>query len=331
MQWSHFELETDDKLIGDEDCLFLNIYTPSNISVSQKLPVIIHIHGGAFVFGQGSDWGPKFITTRPMILVNLNYRLGPLGFLSSSDDLIPGNMGLKDQATALKWVQENIQLFGGDPNRVTITGFSAGGASVHLHYMSEWSTNLFQNGISHSGSALDCWVMQHCTEDKFQTVARLVGCQNGDRSKIVDCLKKKPGGDIVRTVRDLQPFLYNPYDPFGVVPETTDQKGKPFITDYPSNYIQAAKLQNKPWLITETKDEGLYPVAEFIRKPEYLPFVNDNWDLVGPNLLHYNGTIPNDKIHEVSEMIRKHYIGNDPINEKSYKRFCDVSVLFICS
>lgn len=327
LQWSHFELEAEDKLIGDEDCLFLNIYTPSNISVSQKLPVIIHIHGGAFVFGQGGDWGPKFITTRPMILVNLNYRLGPLGFLSSSDALIPGNMGMKDQATALKWVQENIQLFGGNPNRVTITGFSAGGASVHLHYMSEWSTGLFQNGISHSGSALDCWVMQHCTEDKFQTVARLVGCQNDDRAKIVDCLKKIPAGDIVRTVRDLQPFLYNPYDPFGVVPEPIDQKGIPFITEYPLSYIKSGKLQNKPWLITETKDEGMYPVAEFIRKPEYLPFINENWDLVGPNLLHYNGTIPNNKIHEVSEMIRKHYIGNEPINEKSYKRFCDVSSL----
>lgn len=326
LQWSHFLLDTDDKFLGDEDCLFLNVYKPKNLTSTQKVPVIFHIHGGAFVFGHGDDWGPKFITTRPLILVNINYRLGPLGFLSSSDALIPGNMGMKDQATAIKWVKDNIASFGGDPDRITITGFSAGGASVNLHYMSEWSKDLFQNGISHSGSALDCWVMQHNTEEKFQTVARIVGCSNPDRAKIVDCLKKKPAKDIVHTVKDLQPFLYNPYDPFGVVPEPTKQNGIPFISDYPSNYMEQGKLQQKPWLITQTKDEGLYPVAEFLRKPEYLPFINQNWNLVGPNLLHYNRTLPMDKINDVSDMIRKHYIGNDPIDEKTYKRFCDVSV-----
>ncbi len=296
------------------------------MTIDQMVPVIFHIPGGAFVFGHGPDEGPKFLTTRPFILVNFNYRLGPLGFLSSSDALIPGNMGMKDQATAMKWVKDNIALFGGNPDRITITGFSAGGASVNLHYMSEWSKNLFQNGISHSGSALDCWVMQHNTEEKFQTVARLVGCSNADRAKIVDCLKRKPAKDIVHTVKDLQPFLYNPYNPFGVVPEPLKQNGIPFISDYPSNYMKAGKLQQKPWLISETKDEGLYPVAEFLRHPEYLPFIDKNWNnLVAPNLLHYNRTVPLEKINDISDMIRKHYMGNDPIDEKSFKRFCDVN------
>lgn len=325
MQWSHVLFDQDDKTLGDEDCLFLNVYIPKNRTTTQMLPVILFIHGGAFVFGHGHGWGPLFITTRPMILVNFNYRLGPLGFLSSSDALIPGNMGMKDQAIAMKWVKDNIASFGGDPNRITITGFSAGGASVNLHYMSDWSKDLFQNGISHSGSALDAWVMQRNTEEKFQTVARIVGCSNSDRSKIVNCLKGTPAKEIVRTVKDLQPFLYNPLDPFGVVVEPSKQNGIPFISDYPSNLMKAGKLQRKPWLISQVKDEGMYPVAEFLRRSEYLPFVDKNWSFVGPNLLHYNRTIPMDKMNEVSDMIRKHYIGNDEIDENSFKRFCDVN------
>uniref|UniRef100_A0A336MMA8 Carboxylic ester hydrolase n=1 Tax=Culicoides sonorensis TaxID=179676 RepID=A0A336MMA8_CULSO len=325
LQWNHFLLEKDDKVYGDEDCLYLNIYTPKNYSIGQKIPVIVHIHGGAFMFGAGDIYGPKFVTTRPLIHVNLNYRLGPFGYLSSSDALIPGNMGMKDQATALQYIKDNIELFGGDTTKITITGFSAGGASVHLHYLSEWSTGLFNNGISHSGSSLDCWVMQHNTEEKFDFVVQRTKCQNDNRQKIVECLKKAPANDIVRLVGELQPFLYNPYNVFGLVPEPAAQNGKPFITDYPRNLLNAGKVQKLPWLITETKDEGMYPVAEFIRKPEYLPFIDANWDLVGPNLLHYNRTVPSDKMNEVSDMIRKHYLGDEPINEETYKRFCDIA------
>jgi carboxylesterase type B len=77
--------------------------------------------------------------------------------LSTEDKVIPGNFGLKDQVEALKWIQTNIEAFKGDPRKVTITGFSAGGASVHLHYLSKVSDDLFNNGISHSGNALDPW------------------------------------------------------------------------------------------------------------------------------------------------------------------------------
>lgn len=90
-------------------------------------------------------------------MVTINYRLGVLGFLSSEDEIIPGNFGLKDQVEALKWVQNNIKAFRGDPTKVTISGFSAGGASVHLHYMSQSSEGLFTNGISHSGVAVNPW------------------------------------------------------------------------------------------------------------------------------------------------------------------------------
>ena len=92
-----------------------------------------------------------FQNDKPVILVTVNYRLGILGFLSLGDDVITGNMGLKDQSLAMNWVQDHISRFGGDPNQVTIFGESAGGISIMAHLLSPWSKGLFQRAIVQSG------------------------------------------------------------------------------------------------------------------------------------------------------------------------------------
>lgn len=106
--------------------------------------VIVFIHGGAFSFGGGSAYGPDYITEQDdVVFVTFNYRVGPLGFLSTGDYFVPGNNGLKDQVAALEWVQRNIASFGGDPKKVTLVGNSAGGASVHYHFLSHGSYGMF--------------------------------------------------------------------------------------------------------------------------------------------------------------------------------------------
>lgn len=87
--------------------------------------------------------GPSKLMDRDFVYVSFNYRLGPLGFYSTGDSTLPGNYGLKDQVFALQWVQKNIEKFGGNPNSVTITGISSGGASVHLHYFSPLSKGTY--------------------------------------------------------------------------------------------------------------------------------------------------------------------------------------------
>ncbi|XP_008562052.1 PREDICTED: bile salt-activated lipase [Galeopterus variegatus] len=133
---------TQDATYGSEDCLYLNIWVPQGRKqVSWDLPVMIWIYGGAFLMGAGH--GPNFfniylydgqeIATRGnVIVVTFNYRVGPLGFLSTGDTNLPGNYGLRDQHMAIAWVKRNIAAFGGDPNNITIFGESAGGASVSL-------------------------------------------------------------------------------------------------------------------------------------------------------------------------------------------------------
>ena len=126
----------------NEDCLFLNVYTPSSVNPRSRLPVFVWIHGGALVSGAGSDYDPSvMVADNNIIVVTINYRLGSLGFLAASvlstsqADAFEnvgdaGNYGLMDQQFALAWVQRNIAAFGGDPDAVTIGGESAGGLSV---------------------------------------------------------------------------------------------------------------------------------------------------------------------------------------------------------
>lgn len=116
--------------MGDEDCLTLNVYTNSIID---KRPVMVWVHGGAFILGSGDDdqVTPEYFVTNDVLLVSINYRLGILGFLSTGDRHAPGNYAMKDMILALKWVQNNIANFGGDPDNVTVFGQSAGGVAVH--------------------------------------------------------------------------------------------------------------------------------------------------------------------------------------------------------
>jgi para-nitrobenzyl esterase len=148
---------------SSEDCLFLNVWKPAGALPKAKLPVMVWIHGGAFVFGSGSspDFSGVQFARQGVILITFNYRLGRLGFfafpaLSKEHPEEPkGNYAYMDQMAALKWLRRNIAAFGGDPNNVTIFGESAGGVSVHTLLTSPLSRGLFQKAISESGGGRD--------------------------------------------------------------------------------------------------------------------------------------------------------------------------------
>lgn len=140
-----------------EDCLFLNVWAPPGATPADTLPVMVFIHGGAFVTGAGSSPlydGAYLAAVGNVVVVTLNYRLGPLGFLylgTSYGEGTNGNFGLLDQQQALTWVQTNISAFGGDPKKVTVFGESAGAMSVGLHLFSiPTSKTLFRAAIMES-------------------------------------------------------------------------------------------------------------------------------------------------------------------------------------
>ncbi|GFO18161.1 carboxylic ester hydrolase [Plakobranchus ocellatus] len=124
-------------LPNSEDCLYLNIYAPVWGSKAGRLPVMVFIHGGSYYIGAGSKYnGTKLARKGDVLVVTINYRLDVFGFLSTEDSVLPGNYGLLDQIQALKWIQQNIHQFGGDPNSVTIFGESSGSTSVSILVLS---------------------------------------------------------------------------------------------------------------------------------------------------------------------------------------------------
>lgn len=150
----------DDKGNVSEDCLYLNVWTPAK-SPGERVPVLVWIYGGGFSFGSTSTpvHDGEHLARKGVVLVTLNYRVGPLGFLAhpgltaESPHQASGNYGLQDQIAGLQWVKQNIAAFGGDPDKVTIFGESAGGISVSMLCASPEAKGLFRGAISQSGGS----------------------------------------------------------------------------------------------------------------------------------------------------------------------------------
>ncbi|GAB1603549.1 acetylcholinesterase-like [Argonauta hians] len=185
-----------------EDCLYLNIWTPTTARNStSNLTTMIWIHGGAFLAGSSSIIaynGQWLAASENVIVASLNYRLGPFGFLYLNDKRAPGNMGLLDQNLAIKWIRDNIASFGGDPNKLTLFGESAGSASVSLHVVSPLSRKLFNNAIMMSGTYNADWGMKTLEDNKnrAKAMAEVINCPSNDTEKMLDCFLKANTTDL---------------------------------------------------------------------------------------------------------------------------------------
>src|SRR5205823_5083542 len=144
-----------------EDCLYLNVWTPA-ASASERLPVLVYFYGGGYIAGDGSEprYDGESMARKGIVALTVNYRLTVFGFFAhpeltkESPHHASGNYGLLDQNAALRWVQQNIAAFGGDPKKVTIAGESAGSTSVSAQMASPLSKDLFAGAIGESGSLM---------------------------------------------------------------------------------------------------------------------------------------------------------------------------------
>uniref|UniRef100_A0A023GNE9 Carboxylic ester hydrolase n=1 Tax=Amblyomma triste TaxID=251400 RepID=A0A023GNE9_AMBTT len=189
-----------------EDCLYLNVFAPLR-NDSTLRPIIVYIHGGAFTLGGISM--PIFNSAElagrgDLIVVNIAYRLGALGFLSMGIEDAPGNMGLYDQRLALRWVNDNARAFGGDPDMITVMGQSAGAISVSMHLLSPNSSGLFRRAFLQSGSPFIRGFISKPEQATHRAglLTGLLGCsQEGPRerspSDVVACLRSRDFTDIL--------------------------------------------------------------------------------------------------------------------------------------
>ncbi|KAJ8664935.1 hypothetical protein QAD02_006597 [Eretmocerus hayati] len=222
------------KPIGVENCLSINVYTPQiNFSNKESHPVMVWIHGGAFKNGD-SDFIPfptDMLVSEKIVVVTFNYRLGVFGFLNLHHPDALGNAGLKDQILALKWVKRNIRSFGGDPNKITIVGHTAGAVAVDLHLVSDMSKGLFHQSISMSGSPLCLyWGFQNIMEAKSNAkeLGEKLNLPSSNKDGLLQGLLNADANEIIQKTAELESVI--PFRPTLELSEIAGDQEK-FITE----------------------------------------------------------------------------------------------------
>lgn len=237
-----------------EDCLYLNVWSKDT---KAKMPVMVWIHGGGLTLGWGHQAiydGTKF-AKQGVVLVSINYRLGPLGFLAhpsltkESEQGVSGNYGLIDQIAALKWVRENIGAFGGDPDNVTIFGESAGGTSVNALVASPLSQGLFHKAIAQSP-----WVTNTNFADLNKPLPAVQSAHALGEQWAQQVLEGSTGGDILGKLRDLDAATLLAKTGNGYpVAVTVDGW---FMPDVSSNIYARGEHIDVPMIVGTNTDEG---------------------------------------------------------------------------
>ncbi|KAI0664141.1 alpha/beta-hydrolase [Cubamyces menziesii] len=243
---------------GTEDCLKLNVYAPSGAEEGDNLPVLVYIHGGAYAYGNPANWPfDHWINQSPnVIIVSVYYRLDSFGFLAvpelSGGALGDLNVGFQDQVLALKWVQNHIHSFGGDPTKVTINGQSAGAASVQLHLVAHEGEKLYSQAIVQSVYRTPL-PMPEQQRPLFDFYASHAGCGDGSESVTtrMACLRK---ASVSALARAQDAALYNFTGQYKIFRPVVDGT---LVTDFPTLTILGGGMADVPVIVGATSNETL--------------------------------------------------------------------------
>ncbi|KAF5296929.1 hypothetical protein FQR65_LT10079 [Abscondita terminalis] len=184
-----------------ENCLYLNIWTPET-STRYLMPVVIFFDGDEFAQGGREQIPGQDLSVEDIVVVTVNYRLNVFGFLCLESLQVRGNMGLLDQYLSMLWVNENIRSFGGDPEKITLYGYSAGAASVALHLISPRTAGYFHRAIISSGSTISPWHITNDAKSASWEIARVLGCLNNYYNSMLQCLRSKSTQDILKAYEE---------------------------------------------------------------------------------------------------------------------------------
>ncbi|KAK2858712.1 hypothetical protein Q5P01_003332 [Channa striata] len=260
--------------VVSEDCLYLNIFVPLDVDFSSPLrtplPVMVWIHGGDFIAGSASKplYDGRFISNfTHTVVVNMEYRLGAFGFLVSGKDphtSPAGNYGILDQQSALLWVQQNIAAFGGDPNKVTIFGESAGAQSVSLHLMMESSRPLFKQAVLQSLPFSIPLKTRHEALKLGGDFAKHTNCTVSD----IVCLLSLTPQAVLAAQMKTSSRMVNPFRFLEVFETWGPHIDGDLIKEQTVSAFQRGHWQKeKPMLLGTTSEEGVIFVYAFFNKP----------------------------------------------------------------
>lgn len=278
------------------------------------------IHGGAFQIGDGDDliYNPRLILREGVVVVSVNYRLASLGFLSTGDKHAQGNYGLKDLVVALKWVRKNIGAFGGDPEKITVFGQSAGAVAVHMLLLTKKSIGLFQQAIMMSGSAFAPFAVQRNPLARAEDIARRLKLKFDSTETLVSELRKLDYSDIVSAQRGFS----NMESPLGLrsmdfVPniEPIDSLEERFLTEDPTKLMIEGKYHQIPLIIGTTSNEGLLMVRQYLIDSSVFNDYNQNPHFFVPD--SYNLTKDSEDAKKVYEAFKEVYFKGQSLSRDS--------------
>ncbi|XP_066964622.1 venom carboxylesterase-6-like isoform X1 [Macrobrachium rosenbergii] len=296
-------------VLGNEDCLYLNVYTSRpNIS---DLPVMVWIHGGAFISGGAEEYAPLALLSKDIVLVSIQYRLGTLGFFSTEDKIMPGNLGLKDQTLALDWVKHNIRKLGGDPSRITLIGQGSGAASAHFQILAPTAAGLFDKAILQSGSALSPWALRNDHRKVAHTVGLIYNCSGIvedpptiESTRLLYCLQALSLDDLVPL-----PSFFTVWQnsPVVMVPRVDGI----YLPDYPAALLRDGKYNKVNLISGYTQHEGALASMPLLLNKSMADAVIDDFQAVAPAMLY----LENESFAtQVAQSIYQFYLGNQKIS-----------------
>ncbi|XP_058058271.1 juvenile hormone esterase [Anopheles bellator] len=329
-----------DNFKGNEDCLFLNVYSPE-LPVGEdnpQLPVMVWIHGGAFSFGSGNAflYGPDYLVPNGVVLVTFNYRLGPLGFLSVGRDA-PGNAGLKDQVLALRWVQDNIAAFGGNPNDVTIFGQSAGSVSVQLLTLAPIAKGLFHKAIAQSGSVLNPWAIARDTKARGFYLGQLLGIRTNDTGELLAQLRRAAPQKIVDaalktlTAEDVRKSIGLPFVPSleSWTGEDASSDDEPLITEEPLELLKSGRYNHVPLMVGFNSHEAMLFLRRVRKDPNLLQTLDGDFERLIPLNLHLDRE--SDEGLEFAAKMKQFYLGERHVSNETIQEMMNLmsDVMFL--
>ncbi|CAG4967569.1 unnamed protein product [Colias eurytheme] len=253
---------------GSEDCLYLNVYTPSLPSEKiEKLPVLFFVHGGRFLVGCGDYYRPDYLIRHDVVIVTINYRLSIFGFLCLHTREVPGNAGAKDTIMALRWVKNNIGNFNGDTGNIVAYGESAGAGIVDSYLTSKMADGLISKVICQSGSLLsDLYLIDEDYVGKAKEIAKNMGGDISDTKELFDFFSKASVEDLIYAYTmceaNRDPFILNSY--LLPVVERKFENVEAFFDEYPLESIRNNRYKKLPRIMTAATHEA----ALFIQRNE---------------------------------------------------------------
>ncbi|EDW03511.1 glutactin [Drosophila grimshawi] len=244
-----------------DDCLTLNIYAPAG---PRELPVLVFVHGEMLFDGSAEEAQPDYVLEHDVVLVSINYRLAPFGFLSALSDELPGNVALSDLQLALEWVQRNIRYFGGASSRVTLIGQAGGATLAHALSLSPQAQHLFQQLILQSGTALNPYLIDERPLETLATFASLARCPTAGRNlaPLYQCLNRMRTSQLVEIFEQLfrnnEPLGLSALGGFKLV--VGDRLG--YLPNHPAALV-ASNNSTKPLIVGAAKDASAFILSGF--------------------------------------------------------------------